>query len=145
MDHLSRRSRSENMRRIRSKDTGPEKIVKLLLKRKGIKYSSYRKELPGKPDFLIKDASLALFVHGCFWHHHEGCRRSNIPKSNKGYWIPKIQNNLLRDRKNTKLLRKNGLYTAIIWECQTKKEEVAGLKIDRLFKKYETKYRALKK
>lgn len=107
-DHLTKEKRSWNMSRIRSKNTKPEIIVRSLLHRAGYRFRLHRKDLPGKPDIVLPKYKTVIFVHGCFWHRHKGCKRSNIPKSNKEYWIPKIQKNTKRDKIHYKSLIKDG-------------------------------------
>ena len=85
MDHLTRKKRSWNMSRIRSSNTKPELIVRKLLHLLGYRFRLHKKDLPGKPDIVLKKYKTVIFVHGCFWHQHKGCNRSNIPKSNKYY------------------------------------------------------------
>lgn len=90
--------RSENMRRIRSSDTAPEIAVRLLVRTLGFPgYRLHRKDLPGKPDIAYVGRKKAIFVHGCFWHGHDCKEGSRRPKSNTGYWLPKIENNARRD------------------------------------------------
>lgn len=129
MDHLTRKKRSENMSRIRSKNTNPELAVRRFLKRNRIKYQSYPKGLVGKPDLLLAGTKNVIFVHGCFWHKHKRCKRSNIPKSNKTYWVKKIESNISRDKKNVSVLKKQGWNPVIIWECETKNPEMLRKKI----------------
>ena len=81
---------------------------------------AHEASLPGKPDFVFSRLHLALFVHGCFWHQHKNCRRSNLPKSNIEYWSWKLDRNLRRDKKVLRKLRELGWKTAVIWECQTR-------------------------
>jgi len=111
--------RSENMRRIRSKDTTPEVAVRQLIR--GLEFTGYRlhrKDLPGKPDIAFIGRRKAIFVHGCFWHGHdckEGARR---PKSNADYWVPKIENNARRDAAHVADLLAGGWSVLIVWECE---------------------------
>lgn len=123
VDHLTKEMRSENMRRIKATHTLPERKVCVALSKLKIKYRSHPKGLFGKPDFLLKETKAVLFVHGCFWHCHARCKRSNIPKSNRIYWIPKIKGNVARDKRNQRRLKKEGRRTIILWECQTKKKD----------------------
>jgi DNA mismatch endonuclease (patch repair protein) len=120
MDHLTRKKRSWNMSLIKSKNTGPERQVCSLLRRIRLRYTTSPSGLPGKPDILLPKYNAAILVHGCFWHGHKGCGRANSPKSNQSYWLPKIQNNIKRDRKNLRLLKKAGWRPIVIWECRLK-------------------------
>ena len=112
------------MSRIKSKNTKPEIIVRKKLFSKGIRYRLHSKKLPGKPDISIYKYGLIIDVRGCFWHGHENCKFSSIPKSNSGYWLNKIKKNIERDSKNQTLLSKLGYTIFIIWECETKKPNV---------------------
>jgi len=129
VDHLTKKKRSWNMSRIRSKDTKPEIIVRSLLHGMGYRFRLHRKDLPGRPDIVLPKYKTVIFVHGCFWHGHRGCKRSNIPKSNQEYWIPKINRNIERDQKNSAILRRVGWKVMKIWECECKHPEKITKKI----------------
>lgn len=121
-------SRSENMRRIRSKDTTPELATRRLIRALGFTgYRIHRKDLPGKPDVAFIGRKKAIFIHGCFWHGHdckEGIRR---PKSNQAYWLPKIDRNRQRDAKHRGELTQLGWDVLIVWECELRDTaELAG-------------------
>jgi len=120
MDHLSKEKRSWNMGRIKSKDTKPEILVRSALHRIGFRFRLHYKDLPGKPDIYLPKYKTVIFVQGCFWHQHQGCSRSSIPKSNRTYWIDKLRKNVERDQKNKLLLEKLGYSVYYIWECETK-------------------------
>ena len=120
MDTVSKEVRSRNMSAIRSKNTNPETVVRSLLFALGYRYRLHRKDLPGKPDIILKKHNTVIFVHGCFWHQHKECKRANIPKSNKKYWIPKLERNVERDKINKRELNKLGWNVITIWECETK-------------------------
>ena len=117
-DHLTPAKRSWNMSRIRSKNTKPELIVRKVLHNSGIRYRLHARNLPGKPDLSNKSKKFAIFVNGCFWHQHKGCKRASIPKSNTDYWIPKLEKNVNRLRENLETLDTMGYRTAVIWECE---------------------------
>ena len=117
-DYLTKEQRSWNMSRIRSKDTKPELVVRSLLHRMGYRFRLHRKDLPGKPDIVLPKYKTVIFVHGCFWHGHKVCKRGNMPKSNRDYWVQKIQKNIDRDKKHRKELKKMGWKVLTIWECQ---------------------------
>lgn len=124
MDKLSPRRRSENMRRIRSKDTTPELAVRKFCREMGfLGYRIHRKDLPGKPDIAWIGRKRAIFVHGCFWHGHNCAEGARKPKSNREYWIPKIERNQLRDAENIAALRANGWSVLTVWECELKERE----------------------
>jgi DNA mismatch endonuclease, patch repair protein len=123
MDQLTKEERSRNMAAIKSVDTKPEWIVRRLLFSLGYRYRLHDKKLPGKPDIVLPKYKTIIFIHGCFWHRHEGCRRANLPKSNRNYWLPKIERNVQRDADNETKLKKLGWKVITIWECQIKDSE----------------------
>ena len=100
MDHINKEKRSWNMGRISSKNTKPEIIVRSALHKAGFRFRLHRKDLPGKPDIILPKYKTVIFVHGCFWHAHKGCKRSNLPKSNLQYWTNKLEKNIQRDKKH---------------------------------------------
>jgi DNA mismatch endonuclease (patch repair protein) len=110
--------RSENMRRIRSKDMRPELAVRSLVHRIGYRFRLHRKDLPGKPDLVFVSRRKVIFVHGCFWHSHEGCKVAHLPKSNQSYWGPKLERNRARDAKHLAALAAAGWKALVIWECE---------------------------
>ncbi|KAA9325172.1 very short patch repair endonuclease [Adhaeribacter soli] len=112
--------RSYNMSRIRSKDTKPEMIVRKFLHTHGFRYRLHVKNLPGRPDIVLKKHRTVIFVHGCFWHCHEGCRYFVMPKSKQEYWRPKIERNLQRDIYAIWQLQELKWKVIIIWECELK-------------------------
>ena len=122
-DHLTVEQRSWNMSRIRAKDTKPELAVRSLLHRMGYRFRLHRRDLPGRPDIVLPKYKAVIFVHGCFWHQHSGCRFSNLPKSRQDYWTQKLEGNVRRDRRHQRNLRKQGWKVFIVWECQTKNED----------------------
>ncbi|MNK29888.1 Very short patch repair protein [compost metagenome] len=110
------------MSKIKSKNTAPEMIVRRYLHNKGFRYRLHDKKLPGKPDLILPKYKAVIFVHGCFWHGHEGCKYYRIPKSNTDYWIEKIEGNILRDQDKQQLLRDMGWRVIVIWECELKQD-----------------------
>lgn len=114
------RQRSELMARIRSVNTKPELAVRSELHKRGLRFRLHRRDLPGNPDLLFPRARVALFVHGCFWHQHEGCRLASKPKTRAHYWTPKLAANVARDQKSCKALSDLGWRTEVIWECQVR-------------------------
>jgi DNA mismatch endonuclease, patch repair protein len=126
-DTFTSAGRTRVMSRIKSKNTRPELIVRKYLYSQGIRYRLHKKTLPGKPDIVVSKINTVLFVNGCFWHHHDGCKRSNWPKSNKDYWIPKIRRNIARDKKNNALLSSMGWKIITIWECEVGSLELHGI------------------
>lgn len=123
-DKLSKERRSENMRRIRSKDMKPEMTVRRLVHSMGYRYRLHRKDLPGKPDLVFPARRKVIFVHGCFWHQHSdpACLDGRPPKSNTGYWHTKLQRNVQRDKENRERLAAQGWKILTIWECEISRE-----------------------
>ena len=132
-DHLSKEKRSWNMSKIRSKNTRPELAVRKYLYSNGFRYRLHNRKLPGKPDITNQSKKTAVFVNGCFWHQHEGCKRATIPKSNKSYWLPKLENNVARFKNNTDKLLDMGWKVFIVWECETKDEVILKSKLDAVY------------
>jgi DNA mismatch endonuclease, patch repair protein len=121
MDKLTPERRSENMRRIRSKDTGPELFVRRMVRELGFTgYRLHRTDIPGKPDLVWVGKKTAIFVHGCFWHGHDCDEGIRKPKSNLGYWIPKLQRNSERDQARQEELLRNGWKILVLWDCELK-------------------------
>lgn len=123
MDRLSVNRRSWLMSRVRGENTTPELTVRKYLHAHGFRYRLHVKELPGKPDIVLSKYRVAIFVHGCFWHRHRGCRYASMPKSNVKFWIGKFELNVARDKRNAAALRKAGWRYLIIWGCETKLNE----------------------
>lgn len=116
-------SRSDNMRRIRSKDTGPEMVVRRLTYSMGYRYRLHGKDIPGKPDIVFPARRKVIFIHGCFWHQHPECREGRPPKSNSNYWYPKLERNKQRDKKVLEQVVASGWDALVIWECELKNKE----------------------
>ena len=118
MDKLSPAARSENMRRIKSKNMKPEMLVRSLVHKLGYRFRLHKRDLPGKPDLVFASRKKVIFVHGCFWHGHDiGCPDSRPPKSNQVYWSPKLKRNKDRDRANEAALIQAGWTVLTVWEC----------------------------
>lgn len=118
MDSISEEHRSWNMSRIRSKDTKPEIMVRSLLHRKGYRFRLHSKDLPGKPDIVLRKYKTAVFVHGCYWHRHSGCKFAYEPKSRVEFWTAKFHDNVERDKRNRNALEALGWRVLVIWECE---------------------------
>lgn len=131
MDNLSKSQRSYCMSRIRAKDTKPEIIVRRILHRLGYRFRLHRRDLPGAPDIVLPRYRFAIFVHGCFWHQHPGCRRATLPVSNVEYWTDKLAWNITRSNEAIAVLEQSGWRIAVVWECETKDLEALRLKIIR--------------
>ena len=111
------------MRQIRSTGMAPEIAVRKLVHGLGFRFRLHQRELPGKPDLILTRHRKVIFVHGCFWHQHAGCREGRLPGTRLDYWKPKLNGNQVRDARNLRLLRKAGWKCLVVWECQTKKAE----------------------
>ena len=132
-DVHSKKVRSYNMSRIKSKDTKPELIVRKFLFSKGFRFRLHDKKLPGKPDIVLRRYKTAIFIHGCFWHAHEECKYAVMPKSNREYWLPKITNNKVKDIAAHQQLVKMNWKVIVVWECMLKKAVQSEI-LDRLVK-----------
>ena len=120
MDVHDKATRSYNMSRIRSKNTKPEEIVRKYLFAEGFRYRKNDIRFPGQPDIVLPKYKTVIFVNGCFWHKHEGCRYFVGPKNNAEFWKEKITKNVERDERNEAILRQSGWKVIIVWECQLK-------------------------
>ena len=120
-DILEPAVRSYIMSQIKSKDTKPEMTVRRFLFANGFRFRTHDKKLPGKPDLVLKKYNTVVFVHGCFWHGHENCKHFKMPKSRREYWVPKIENNIARDRNNIQEVLSLGWNIIVIWECELTK------------------------
>lgn len=122
-------SRSEYMRRIRSKDTAPELMVRSLVHRLGYRYRLHRKDLPGKPDLVFPSRKKIIFVHGCFWHGHDCSSVARTPKTNTGYWVGKILRNTERDARHQSELKALGWNLLVVWECEIRDAEALSSRL----------------
>lgn len=120
MDRVSREQRSANMARVRSRDTAPELAVRRAAHARGLRFRLHRRDLPGTPDIVFPRARLAVFVHGCFWHRHEECRRASVPETRATFWQCKFDRNVERDSENASALERLGWRVETIWECETR-------------------------
>ncbi len=118
MDTISRKRRSEIMRRIKSKGTRPEITVRRLVHSMGFRFRLHVPNLPGKPDIVFPRLKKIIEVKGCFWHQHGVCIDSRIPKSRVAYWRPKLIKNVIRDKRNLVRLRRLGWHVLVLWECE---------------------------
>lgn len=129
MDTLTAAQRSERMARIRSKDTTPELAVRSIVHRLGYRFRLHRRDLAGCPDLVFPSLKKAIFVHGCFWHAHEGCKVANRPKTRRPFWDDKFERNKARDKRNEAALRKAGWAIQTIWECETKSPDLVAKRV----------------
>lgn len=111
------------MSRIKCKGTSPEIKIRSIIHQQGFRFRINKADLPGKPDIVFPKYRKIIFVHGCFWHGHENCNRAKRPKINIAFWSKKLDDNINRDSKNIRLLKKLGWDVLVIWQCQIKREE----------------------
>jgi DNA mismatch endonuclease (patch repair protein) len=124
MDRLTKEHRSWNMSRIKGKNTKPEMIVRKMMHERGYRFRLHCKDLPGCPDIVLPKYRTVIFVHGCYWHRHKGCRLAYIPKSRVAFWTDKFSGNVERDRKHKAKLKKLGWNVGVIWECETQDRDI---------------------
>ena len=130
------RATGPDMSRIRSVDTMPELLVRELIDRLGIKYRLHCDQLPGKPDIVFLRRRKVVFVHGCFWHHHAGCKRAFIPTTQPEYWIPKLKRNQERDRRSVSALARQGWRVLTIWECELRDRPSVARRLARFLRNH---------
>lgn len=121
-DNLTPERRSWNMSRIKSKDTKIEVEVRKYLFSKGYRFRKNDKRYPGKPDIVLPKYHVAIFIHGCFWHRHEGCKDATIPKTRTEFWLEKFEKNVRNDQIKQEKLKELGWKVIVIWECELKKD-----------------------
>lgn len=122
-DIKSREARSYNMSQIKSKDTKPEEKVRKFLFSKGFRYRKNDRRLPGCPDIVLPRYKTTIFVNGCFWHRHQGCKYATIPQNNYDFWQSKFEKNVLNDRKHEQELLQSGWRVITVWECELKGQQ----------------------
>lgn len=123
-DVHDKKTRSYNMGRIKGKNTKPEILVRRFLHANGFRYRLHVKDLPGKPDIVLPKYNTVIFVHGCFWHGHEGCKYFVVPKTRTDWWLNKINGNVANDVKAIKSLRREGWKVITLWECELKRTTI---------------------
>ena len=133
MDTLTVDQRSERMRRVRQAGTKPELVVRRLLHSMGLWYRLNRRDLPGRPDIVLPSRRAAIFVHGCFWHRHSGCRLATTPKTNTEYWLPKLAENEARDSRAIEALEADRWRVRVVWQCETDSPELLGETLRKFF------------
>ena len=138
MDKISKEARSRNMSKITGKNTKPELIVRKKLYEMGYRYRLNVKDLPGKPDIVLKKLKKVIFVHGCFWHRHRGCKFTTIPKTNTDFWHDKFNKTIQRDKEVMIKMRELGWASKVIWECELKEKNESWLEEN--LKQFLTKY-----
>jgi DNA mismatch endonuclease (patch repair protein) len=123
MDTVDPTRRSAMMAQVKGKNTAPELRVRRLAHAMGLRFRLHRKDLPGKPDLVFPRHKLAVFVHGCFWHRHDGCRRATTPSTRPEFWQAKFAANRERDARQIQALESSGWRVLVLWECGLKDEE----------------------
>ena len=118
VDRVSSEKRSEIMRSVGTEDTGPEMIVRSAAHRLGFRFRLHDRKLPGKPDLVLPRWRTVIFVHGCFWHRHQNCKKATTPRSNVDFWEKKFSANVVRDARNCEELQRQGWRVVIIWQCE---------------------------
>lgn len=134
-DRITKEHRSWNMSRIRSKDTKPEKAVRSLLHSMGYRFRLHVKELPGKPDIVLPKYKTIIFVHGCYWHRHQGCKYAYMPNSRVNFWNEKFRRNIQRHQKVTRELEELGWNILVVWECELQDTKTLQEKIYHICRK----------
>ena len=133
-DKVSKEQRSANMRAVRSRNTQPEVRVRQIAHALGYRFRLHFRKLPGKPDLAFPGRRKAIFVHGCFWHRHKGCRRASMPKSNRAFWRAKLARNASRDAEELAAIRKQGWRALVVWECEIKNEPRLAARLRRFLR-----------
>lgn len=123
-DTLTEAERSRRMGLVRGKNTKPELRVRRMAHGLGYRYRLHRRDLPGKPDLVFPARRKVIFVHGCFWHRHPGCKLARLPKSRQDFWIPKLEQNRARDLEHQRALEELGWSVLVLWECEVKNGEL---------------------
>ena len=129
-DHVDQRQRSLNMAAVHSKNTKPEIAVRRIVHMMGYRYRLHDPKLPGKPDLVFSSRCKTIFVHGCFWHRHNGCRYTTTPKTRTDFWEAKFRTNVARDRRIRRELKKMGWAVLTVWQCELKKSEKLTERLD---------------
>ena len=126
-DRITKEHRSWNMSRIRGKNTGPEKRLRSMLHRSGYRFCLHHPGLPGHPDIVLPRYRTIVFVHGCYWHRHQGCPNATTPKSRTEFWGKKFSDTVKRDQRKAKELERLSWHVIIVWECELKRNPQAIL------------------
>lgn len=119
------------MRAVRTTRTAPELAVAKIVSELGFRFRRGVRSLPGSPDLANKSRRWVIFVHGCFWHAHVGCRAATVPKSNTDFWVAKLERNRMRDAEKRAMLRKAGFLVLTVWQCEIKRPDVLQKKLQR--------------
>jgi len=135
VDVFSKDKRSRIMSKVKGKNTKPELVVRSLLHKMGYRFRLHRRDLPGNPDIVLPKYKKIIFVHGCFWHGHEGCPRSKRPTSNEDFWNKKLNRTICRDKENFTRLKEAGWSTYVVWTCELKDLDLLKNKLKRFIEK----------
>jgi len=127
--------RSRIMASVPTRHTRPERLVRSLLHNAGYRFRIQKKDLPGTPDITLPGRKAVIFVHGCFWHQHPGCRYARRPNSNQKYWDKKLDENIVRDRRNVHALKGRGWRVLIVWQCECKNTDALNRRIRKFIQK----------
>jgi DNA mismatch endonuclease (patch repair protein) len=130
VDHVDQAKRSLIMAAVHSKNTKPELVVRKLVFGMGYRYRLHSAKLPGKPDLVFPGRHKVIFVHGCFWHRHKGCRYATSPKTRVDFWEAKFDANVARDQRTNRELKELGWSVLTVWQCQLKEPEKLARKLD---------------
>jgi DNA mismatch endonuclease (patch repair protein) len=130
------RETSQRLAGVKRADTEPERAVRATLVSLGWRCRATNRDLPGSPDLTNRPAKWAVFVHGCFWHRHAGCYKATTPKRNTAFWLAKFENNVARDRRAARALRREGYRVIVVWECQTRDPNALRRRLHRLVGRY---------
>lgn len=134
MDFLSTHERSARMRLVKARHTHPERVVRSLLHSRGFRFRLHYRDLPGKPDIALPKYRTVIFVNGCFWHACPNCKKgSRRPKTNAAFWANKIEKNVQRDIRSQRLIEAADWRVIVVWECETKKEDLLAKRLEKLF------------
>lgn len=131
-DPLTKAQRSAMMARIGPRDTAPERVVRSALHKRGYRFRLHSRELPGTPDIVLPKYRAVIYVHGCFWHRHTGCRYATTPGTNKTFWAAKFAANVMRDRRTLRAVRRLGWTPLVVWECEAEDRLKLSRKLHKL-------------
>jgi DNA mismatch endonuclease (patch repair protein) len=131
-DTVDAKVRSWIMANVPQRNTSPERIVRSFLHQLGYRFRLHRRDLPGSPDIVLPKYKIAIFVHGCFWHQHRGCRKARRPTSNTDYWNQKLDENVLRDKRQILELKMLGWQVIVVWQCEAQNINSLSRKLNAL-------------
>lgn len=126
---------SKRLGKIRQQDTSAEQLVRHALWACGLRYRVRNRDLPGSPDVANRGQAWAVFVHGCYWHSHEGCKRATVPKRNRAFWVKKFSDNRARDARVQHELRDQGYATFVVWECEAEDDHKLARRMTQILRR----------